>query len=219
MTTEDCDSGAYSPAFRGRIRQEVAGDSSSKIWHGFRYRASRSVFPFEDETAYASSKEHPDLIVLVDDQYDPKQFDRTNLASLRTKVPWIGYKNVSTRVEIGPTVIPFETACYTCLELRREGNPENQLFSSETLDHLASAGKSLGQVFLSPGIDLLALEVIKIIARFSSPVTYGSLYTLDLLTLESRIHPVLKIPRCPACGRLESRPQTDFWLGESLRTQ
>jgi bacteriocin biosynthesis cyclodehydratase domain-containing protein len=62
------------------------------------------------------------------------------------------------------------------------------------------------------GTDLLALEVIKILTRFSQPVTYGSLFTLDLLTFEAALHPVLKIPRCPHCSPAAAqRPALIIW--------
>jgi hypothetical protein len=54
-----------------------------------------------------------------------------------------------------------------------------------------------------------ALEAARILAGFGPPATVGRFYELDARTPERVGHDVLKVPRCPSCGR--GRPPREAW--------
>src|SRR5580704_13022791 len=47
---------------------------------------------------------------------------------------------------------------------------------------------------------LVALEAIKLLTRFGPSTLLGSLLTMDLVTLTTRRHAVVRLPWCDVCG-------------------
>jgi bacteriocin biosynthesis cyclodehydratase domain-containing protein len=160
----------------------------------------------------APGEERPSLLVLCDDGFDPDCFDAVNRYCLEQRLPWTSYRDLGTRYEVGPLVVPFETACFACLEQRRRGNVPSYDERLAMRRALSAAGGSLGRLNLALGCDVLALEVVKALTRFSRPTTYGAVYSFDVASLEGTLHPVLKLPRCPACGHTaRDRATVSFW--------
>lgn len=150
--------------------------------------------------------------VLCPDAHDPGLFERVNRVALKHGLPWTSARSLGLEFRIGPTILPGETPCYECFRLRIASNAPSE--SAHRLIEEFQRGAALKPVALAvtPGVDLLLLEVVKAITWFAAPSCYGHLYTLDLMTMEGRRHPVLKIPRCPACGRPASgRPTIHAW--------
>ena len=152
-----------------------------------------------------------DFVALCEDAFDPDHHAAINRAALRAKVPWIGYRLLRTRLEIGPTVIPFETACFHCYELRRTSNSAGFADELELQRRLVANGIDLGSLNVTLGADLLALEIVKSLTQFTSAATYGHVYVMDIVSLDTHVRPVLKIPRCPECGAAAGTPQSDVW--------
>lgn len=158
-----------------------------------------------------------DLLIMCEDAFDPEHYRAVNRLCLDRNLSWISGRSVGARVEVGPLIVPRETACYTCLEQRKTGNLAFYESLLATQHLLASAGMSLGRLNITLGYEVLALEVIKILTGFSRPLTYGSVYTFDPVTLEGKLHPVLKIPRCPACSpAADERPGISIWNADAL---
>jgi len=158
------------------------------------------------------------FLALCEDAFDPDHHAAINRAALKRKIPWIGYRLMRTRLEIGPTVIPFETACFHCYELRRISNSAafaDELELQRRL--LANGGADLGTLNLTLGADLLALEIVKSLTQFTSAATYGHVYVMDVVSLETNVRPILKIPRCPECGAASKKPQSNVWRYDAER--
>lgn len=155
--------------------------------------------------------ENLDLLILADEHFDPDFYGQTNHICLERKLKWTSCRQLGLRYEVGPTIVPFETACFRCLELRKAANVT---FYEEFLTNqrqLVAGHYTLGSLNFELGCEVLALEIIKLLTGFSRPLTYSSIYSFDLVSMESRIHPVLKLPRCPACGPSRNRPSFTIW--------
>lgn len=158
--------------------------------------------------------------VLAEDRFNPTSYEEFNLAALESKTTWTSFRLNGFDICIGPTVIPGETACYTCFDLRLKSNMSDYEEYLLLESHLKEDDLHSGALMINPGMDLAALEVAKILTGFVAPTTIGQLFTLNLLTLASRSHPVLKIPRCPSCGAShQRRPQPRLWDFAGLKTQ
>ena len=166
----------------------------------------------ETPEQYATEFRDFDVVVVCADHHDPGLYDLANTACLAANTPWTSLRVAEFEVEIGPTILPHETPCFACLEARRVSNVtdyEDYLLMDQ---HHRQAAVTPRTLALAPGVDLLALEVVKLITKFVQPATLGHLFTCNLLTLESALHPVLKIPRCPACGTPSwHRPPMQLW--------
>jgi bacteriocin biosynthesis cyclodehydratase domain-containing protein len=166
----------------------------------------------EQQEQLAAALDEADIAVVCLDLRRVSLLRAVNGACLERKVPWISAHTVGSRSEVGPTVVPGDTACFACYEKRRESNDDGYQEEAERAERLALQGLDTGRLAVEAADGILAAEVLKLAGGFSRPMTYGSVFFLDLITLESGLHPVLKIPRCRICGTpARNQPTTSVW--------
>jgi bacteriocin biosynthesis cyclodehydratase domain-containing protein len=208
VTVADLADSTFTEADVGRSREEAVGERIAAAASRVAFSAARkSVFGGDA----ASWPKGLSFVVLCEDVFDPGHHAAINRACIRNNVPWIGYRSYRTKIEIGPTVVPHDTACFACYELRRVSNYASFAEEMELHERLAAAGVQLGTLNITLGADILALEVVKSLTHFTSAATYGNVYVMDVVSLESKLHPLLKIPRCSECGAAASKPATNVW--------
>lgn len=191
----------------GRHRVEALGR-----YLGSRARSFAPVTEAPDDVTLAALLTEASFAVVCPDAHDPNLLDRVNRLAQSNGLVWTSARIRGLEFWIGPTILPGETACHTCLTLRIASNAPDET-EHRRLENWERTN-ALKPVMLAwtPGVDLLVLEVVKAITWFAAPSCYGHLYTLDLVTMEGRRHPVLKIPRCPDCGRPSgNRPTIHVW--------
>jgi adenylyltransferase/sulfurtransferase len=105
---------------------------------------------------------------------------------------------------IGPTVTPFETACYLCYRMRAVAcadNPEEEFAHLRFLDRRKrdDSGHRENLVF-GPAIvgNMLALETFRALLGLAAAAS-GRVIVFDFLESTSQKHVVLRKPWCPAC--------------------
>gem|GEM_PF-4795987 len=164
------------------------------------------------EKKLAAGLKEAELAVVCPDHHRVSLLRTVNRACLERNVTWTSARTLGARVEVGPTVVPGETACFDCYEQRRQSNYNGYREDAERAERLALQGLDTGRLAVEAADGILVAEVLKLVGGFSRPMTYGSLFSLDLITLESRLHPVLKIPRCASCGApARNQPTTSVW--------
>jgi molybdopterin-synthase adenylyltransferase len=146
----------------------------------------------------------PDLLVYCPDRFNPALSEWLNQIALDYSVPLLFYRQRLFEVDLGPLVIPHQTACYVCYDRRRRA-----VLSEVEQANLGSS--DFPQLNFPLGMDLLALEVIKWLVGGVEPVTYGRLWQVNLFSGLLSVHPVLKLPRCPACGVHKVKPARKLW--------
>ncbi|SPE34037.1 hypothetical protein SBA2_840028 [Acidobacteriia bacterium SbA2] len=195
---------------RGLNRAEAAGALSGLASPSVAFHA---VQVSEGSGQVPELPEGCDVAVLCRDHFNPAEYELFNLAALASKTTWISARLSGFEFQIGPTVLPGETPCFQCFTLRLKSNlPDysEYVLVEEFLKNHRLREETLA---ITPGAGLLALEVLKAITWFMAPATHAHLYSLNLLTLQSRLHPILKVPRCPSCGRpAMPRPQAGLHL-------
>ncbi len=137
-----------------------------------------------------------------------------NTASLDLGIPWTRAVVDHHRGVVGPSVLPKETACLTCLQLRLRSNLSYNQDALAYEEHRGEPGPADPAV-LAPFVSLTAnyatIEVLKLLTNFARPVTAGAFVALNSLTGETTRHEVLRLPRCPDCGPTRNRPQMKIW--------
>jgi bacteriocin biosynthesis cyclodehydratase domain-containing protein len=133
-------------------------------------------------------------VVAALDAPGPAVLDRVNQASLEQGWPWIPAVIESGAAVIGPAVIPRQTACYRCYELRRLANagPSGQRAPMDDAAAPAPLAACAGS--------FLALEAVRLISRLAAPQSAGRTIVLDFFAPMIATHRVLRLPNCPACG-------------------
>ena len=114
-------------------------------------------------------------------------------------VAWLAVPPYDGRVApVGPFVVPRETACFQCYELRRAATTDCR----EELRAIDSDGTPERS---APPLDaVVASTAALVLLRWlggSDLVTPGAFYAFELSTpLSLQLHRVLRVPRCPACS-------------------
>lgn len=169
-----------------------------------------------DASSIAAAVRGTDILIVTLDHHDPQLLDKANEACLHTGTRWLPVGLRASEGYVGPTVIPRQTACYKCYDLRMKANLVNyepyRLYEEHlcAVEHRLAFG-SLPQ-FARIVADLAATEVLKVLTHFSPVTSYGRMFTLNFLTLAGEFQEILKLPRCPMCGEpSQHRPMMKPW--------
>jgi bacteriocin biosynthesis cyclodehydratase domain-containing protein len=156
------------------------------------------------------------IIVLASDGMSLAGVDAVNAFSIDHGIPWLLVRIDRTRALFGPYVIPGETACFTCYELRARANAERPSEHEALYRHWRTVADRPADVATPPSAGVIvgnwvASDLARAIASGRPPTTTGRIVALDLHSLQATTHEILRLPRCPACSRLRARPLTRIW--------
>jgi bacteriocin biosynthesis cyclodehydratase domain-containing protein len=118
---------------------------------------------------------------------------------------WISGGATGLEVKVGPLVVPGETACFMCYQMRliaSSQRPEEALRFHSYHDHRKHDDSSLHEnLTCGPVVSgqLLALEVIKELSGILPSTLRGRLFIIDLADLSTSTHDILRKPWCPTC--------------------
>ncbi len=130
---------------------------------------------------------------------------KLNRVCLAERLPWLAVASAGTEARIGPLMRPPDTACYLCYSMRLVAaaqNPEDAFALQSLLDKRRTDDSPQHESLVfgeAVAGQLGALEVVKALCDLPAPPLAGQLLVLDLLSLTSTRHRVLKKPWCPAC--------------------
>jgi adenylyltransferase/sulfurtransferase len=133
---------------------------------------------------------------------------KLNRVCLEARIPWCSGTASAFEGVVGPTVVPYETACYLCYQMRSvacRDDPVDALAELQEQDRLKEdlSPQRENLAFGSSVVgNLLALETFRVLTG-AEPVTAGRLLTFDFMSLTSRQHVILRKPWCPACFATE----------------
>jgi thiazole/oxazole-forming peptide maturase SagC family component len=156
------------------------------------------------------------LVIVCMDRPAVSIYDWVNEACLEKSIPWMRGSLDEQIGVIGPLIIPYQTACYECYKLRRESNlalHTEEIAFENYLKRNPDNKVEYGTVipFVKIVANFIALEVLKFLSQFDFPVTCGSILQINLYGLEYTISKILKLPRCPACGKCRRMPAEEIW--------
>ena len=201
----------------------IGSDSITKrIQSGLRSTGFDSLIEIEGlskKTAYDPSQLHKevidqlkevDFLIACQDRNDHRFFQTINAVCLETQTRWMHVAISGTKGLMGPTVVPYQSACYLCYDKRMASNV-SELQGYLGFQKQTSPPKNEG--FLNPLWSTLAeqvtLEMARIISGFAPPQTIGRTYEFEATTPLVEDHDVLRLPRCPACNIMD--PKREPW--------
>jgi molybdopterin-synthase adenylyltransferase len=127
-----------------------------------------------------------------------------NRACLAQRVVWSSATASAYEGIVGPTIIPYETACFRCYEARvvscTDDPPATLADLRHRMDRNVDESPYRENLAFGAGIvgHLLALEAFKAVLGLRPP-TAGRIVTVDFTTCEMRHSVVLRKPWCSAC--------------------
>jgi len=177
-----------------------------------------SEFPTTTAAWAESLTQPPDMLVVA--LSGPVIFhpwlDALNSFALEHSIPWTIVAVLNEQeIHIGPTMRPHLTACYKCFEFRLKSNLAN-LGAYTALERYVREGgktKSFGivsTVAQMAGV-LVAMEVTRVFHPHDAALSSGKQFVFNTATYSGSFHPVLKLPRCPACSPARNQPMQRIW--------
>ena len=136
-----------------------------------------------------------------------------NRASLELGVPALYAQCGAHEAFVGPFVLPEETPCFMCYRMRAvacAANLEEAMAYEEFLNRRKAPepGDRPLLPLLGPYVaSILAAEILKHFVAGLPPTLAGAQLQFDALSLESRLHRILRHPECPVCAKKKARRQ------------
>jgi bacteriocin biosynthesis cyclodehydratase domain-containing protein len=139
----------------------------------------------------------------------PQAFlEEMNELALAARVWWLIGNSAGSAVDLGPLVLPYESACYTCLLLRqRSAEPiavEREIYQeSKRGPRHAGERDVIGEsVWASTqAASFLVGEAVRVLSGIAAPTLTDSVLRLLPVSGILERSQVLRVPRCPACYR------------------
>jgi bacteriocin biosynthesis cyclodehydratase domain-containing protein len=151
------------------------------------------------------------LAVLILPVWLPSMIKAFNQACLAVGIPFLPVWFEDSGGQVGPLVIPYETACLLCCELRQRSRWTPTDFRAMQQQHADATGPVWDSCrFSIPWVSAIAAiatgEIVTALAQERQPAIRGQTICIDPLRWHMQATPVLKVPRCPACSRLRNIP-------------
>ena len=154
----------------------------------------------------AEVSEATDLVLVLNDGWDPAVHQKAEKVLRPTGTPWIrGFVSFGEGV-VGPLVLAGDTGCSNCADTRRlmAGRDRKEMFEiQEQLSTLRGKSRDLwaSHTGLLQMAHLIKAEVQRIL-RGDQPYLIGRVLLLNLKTLSCSGHSFLPDPLCPVCSQL-----------------
>lgn len=201
-----------------KVGKEFIGRLAPEI-EIFKLKISESKFKDDIENLV----ENCDLTIVCHQFHAPNVDEVINEVAIRKVRKWLKCGITGTEGYIGPTVIPYETACDKCYQLRLQGNIQHyeEYLAFQKYLRERSDRKPFGYLFpfITTIAALAAWEAVKVLIHSEDtilfPLTYGRQIVINFNDMSIKMYKVLKIPKCPVCGISLKSVMTNIWEYEA----
>ncbi|HET9650505.1 MAG TPA: TOMM precursor leader peptide-binding protein [Microlunatus sp.] len=154
-----------------------------------------------------------DLILTTTTDAPRILLEAVNDISLATGTAWFPANIDGSAIDIGPLVVPHETACFHCVTLRQQSAQafgiENELYQLELAKYSADRtrphlGEALWPATLAAS--LIVGEASRYLSGIAAPTLVDAVLRVLPVTGVMERNEVLRVARCPACFRGEISP-------------
>jgi bacteriocin biosynthesis cyclodehydratase domain-containing protein len=149
-----------------------------------------------------------DLFVTATCDAPQALLEEMNELALDARVSWLVGNSAGSAVDLGPLVLPYESACYTCLLLRqRSVEPmavEREIYEEKKRGPRQAGDRNvIGEsVWASTqAASILVGEAVRVLSGIAPPTLTDSVLRMLPISGILERNQVLRVPRCPACYR------------------
>jgi bacteriocin biosynthesis cyclodehydratase domain-containing protein len=192
----------YSPANFGQERCEALASNANSAFP--QVRATGIALSDREYASLDTALAGSDLLISCVPHLESEFYATLNRVCFDQGLQWITCSIGALEGTVGPTFKPPSGPCYSCYVARSINGIEGAQYLPETLrlSKYISPNKSEASVFGHGVIgNLVALEAVRFLLQNDANRNEGSVAFVDFMTLESRIHIVLRQPWCPVCGQ------------------
>ena len=146
------------------------------------------------------------LWLVCADEEDFVSFRKANQEAVLSGARVAFAYRLGSRLILGPLVVPHESACMECHFHRLRANLTHQEEFNEHQRLIAMRGDSF-RSDSAIAASYFRYAILRYVAHVAfglyNSVEPGVLYSYDALDMQPRRQPILKLPRCPVCGRVQ----------------
>ena len=186
----------------GRWKVEAAGERICTLAPDCDVRtlAKRIETP---QDLLASIPEGTTFLICSGDEPYGRIYNWINDLACARRIPWIGASFVETLATVGPTVVPGQTACWTCVETAMQNRGENPYRLIEAMESHEARFQTNPSIapFVAMASSLLAMDALKVILGIAKPETHSRSISFDFGREDWRyVVEFARDPRCSICG-------------------
>jgi len=151
------------------------------------------------------------LLALAMSEDEPSMCAEVGRLCASSAIAWVLFRKVASHFEIGPLVVPGETACFQCLTLRMLAAAGDLGAEQEYIRYCSTHGSQGRHLNSHPSLLQLAASVLAIelegfcMARRVTTIQNGQ-WLVSACPLLVEHHRLLKIPGCPTCALGRNSP-------------
>jgi thiazole/oxazole-forming peptide maturase SagC family component len=157
---------------------------------------------FDNSEAMKRAVSKSDLLLVTLDKPNPRLYYQFNRMALQFETKWIIATIDGHQGYVGPTFIPFHTACYSDYERQMRAvltSLETYRYYSRYLSTNTDVLPFIGlPSYLKIISSMTALSAIHLLLRNYS-FTSGRVLVVDFENMQLDFHDILRLPRCPSC--------------------
>jgi bacteriocin biosynthesis cyclodehydratase domain-containing protein len=166
------------------------------------------------ERVLRSWVDEADLIVTATRNAPAALFEALNRTCLEAGVPWLRANEAAGVLDLGPLVLPYDSACFTCMALREASTDLHAIEEGLYQEALASerpagATPPVGEAFAAAtlGASFIAMEVLRFLSGSCPPTVLNAVRSMTLLEGTLAHERLLRVPGCPDCQSTASPAQ------------
>jgi ribosomal protein S12 methylthiotransferase accessory factor len=161
-----------------------------------------------------------DLIIVAEDYPNILLFETVNRMCINECKPWLRVSFDDRIGYLGPFVLPGNTSCYNCCELRLIANsPYYEYYLWKYREYIPKAELAVSEVFADMLSALCANEIITYLENSGKPQTLNNLYVLDTKQVDLSKHGINMHPNCTYCNWIEKQQQPKSLAYEGTETR
>lgn len=168
---------------------------------------SRMSFPTPEAALHTSLLQRaPKMAIVAGRKLSTPFRNQLNAFFMEYGIPFLSANEDGMEYELGPFVIPGQSACLQCLDIRKSARSkfqeaEDQLHGAQVLapgDHGPLLGEDLAANGIAAGI--LAMEATRILTGNALPTLLNQVLYFTPITGQLDYQPLLRVGHCPACS-------------------
>lgn len=182
------------------VRIAAVGDLDMTIAHAASERLSR-VPGLNVQDCSPGVPNSPDALwVVLAESYLEPQLEACNRAAIEAETRWLPCKPTGLEPWIGPLFTPNQTPCLECLLHRLRGHRIHEARHALEVGAAPRLAQGHSHASLDTVCSLIALELEKTLCGSEHAFLHKGVVSMDLRTLETRRHRLVRRPACPVCG-------------------
>lgn len=147
---------------------------------------------------------HDTLVIIASDTDDSGNLRTLNQELIETGQLGTFFRWRNSELTVGPFVVPQETGCFDCVEHRAIATALH-VNEAESYGGHGGGPKFCGGMVLDGLLEGLAQRHINAILSGAWEIAgVGCVFRLNPVTFEAISSPILRLPRCPTCGLVDS---------------